>query len=247
MKNAWGILFVVAGAWLASTEATAGSARPTPPKSGKIPVAFVITDMATVIDFAGPWEVFQDVTIDGRGNSDDDEAPFQLYTVGASRAPVNATAGLKIVPDYTFDDAPAPRVVVVGAQRGAPKLSEWLKRVAAAPGTDVMMSVCTGAFRLADAGLLDGKPATTHHDFYEPFANRFPRVKLERGLRFVRSDARTFAAGGLTSGIDLALHVVALYFGEAVANQTATYMEYQSTGWRQGKIAGAPPSGHSGR
>src|SRR5437763_1778770 len=133
------------------------SAGPTAPATGKIRVAFALTEGATVIDFAGPWEVFQDVMATGRGSAHEDQMPFELYTVGESRAPVTGSGGLKLVPDYTFDDAPAPRVVLVGAQRGGPKLTAWLKKVAADPGTDLVLSVCTGAFKLADAGLLDGK------------------------------------------------------------------------------------------
>ncbi|HET7292834.1 MAG TPA: DJ-1/PfpI family protein [Vicinamibacteria bacterium] len=202
-------------------------------KSGPIPVAFVLTDSATMIDFAGPWEVFQDVHVESRGSSHEDQMPFRLYTVSGSREPIRTSGGMTVVPDHTFADAPPPKVVVVGAQRGAPGLVEWLKRVAADPRTDVVMSVCTGAFKLGEAGLLDGKPATTHHDFHDTFARRFPSVKLERGRRFVRSDARIFTAGGLSSGIDLALHVVDLYFGREVAQRTADYMEYQGAGWKE--------------
>lgn len=222
-------LFGLAGNAKASAQEPPGL---TPPKTGKIPVAVVLTDGATVIDFAGPWEVFGDAMVEGRGGSHDEMMPFDLYTVGDRKAPVVVSGGLTIVPQFTFDDAPLPRVVVVGAQRGSPKMIAWLQRVAADPRTDVVMSVCTGAFKLAKAGLLDGKPATTHHDFYDEFAKEFPKVRLQRGLRFVRSDAHIFTAGGLTSGIDLALHIVELYFGQSVAQQTATYMEYRGTGWR---------------
>ena len=186
-----------------------------------IPVAFVITDMANVIDFAGPWEVFQDTAIPGT------ESPaFRLYTVGDSRRPVRLTGGLTVVPDYTFDDAPAPAVVVVGAQRGSARLREWLRALDADARTDALMSICTGAFRLADAGLLDGKHATTHHDFSDELARRYPKITVERGKRFVQSSPHVFTAGGLTSGIDLALHIVTLYLGDEAATATARYMEY---------------------
>jgi transcriptional regulator GlxA family with amidase domain len=95
------------------------------------------------------------------------------------------------------------------------------------------MSVCTGAFKLGAAGLLEGKKATTHHDFYDQFQKRFPKVSLERGLRYVQSDDVVFTAGGLTSGIDLALHIVELYFGRDVAEKTALYMEYQNRAWEK--------------
>ena len=93
------------------------------------------------------------------------------------------------------------------------------------------MSVCTGADVLGDAGVLKGKKATTHHDFYDDFQKKFPDVALQRGARFVESDPVIFTAGGLSSGIDLALHVVELYFGRDVADKTAKYMEYKGKGW----------------
>ena len=99
-----------------------------------------------------------------------------------------------------------------------------------------MLSICTGAFVLAEAGLLAGKKATTHHDFHDRFAAQYPSVTLERGLRFVESGRNLATAGGLTSGIDLALRVVERYFGRETARRTAEYMEYQGKGW-------LPPTG----
>jgi transcriptional regulator GlxA family with amidase domain len=92
------------------------------------------------------------------------------------------------------------------------------------------MSVCTGAFQLAKAGLLSGKSATTHHDFIESLTKQFPDIDVKRGLRFVEGP-KISTAGGLSSGIDLALRVVDRYFGREAAERTASYMEYQSKGW----------------
>ena len=200
----------------------------TPPAKGKIPVAFALSEGATVIDFAGPWEVFQDVMIRERGSNMDEQMPFQLYTVSERTDDITGSGGLKLVPDYTFDTAPQPKVIVVPAQRGSQALHAWLRKVS--PATDVTMSVCTGAFQLGKAGLLSGKSATTHHDFFNQFEKAFPDVGLKRGLRFVENE-KISTAGGLTSGIDLALRVVDRYFGHDVAQATATYMEYQSKGW----------------
>jgi transcriptional regulator GlxA family with amidase domain len=200
----------------------------TPPAKGKIPVAFAISEGATVIDFAGPWEVFQDVMISSRGSNMDEQMPFQLYTVSEKTEPITGSGGMKLVPDYTFDSAPQPKVVVVGAQRGSKALHAWLNKMSAS--TDLIMSVCTGAFQLGRAGLLAGKSATTHHEYLEQFAKAFPDVTVKRGLRFVEEE-KVSSAGGLTSGIDLALHVVERYFGREVAQTTANYMEYQSKGW----------------
>src|SRR5918997_4299595 len=206
-----------------------GAGRLVPPAKGRIGVAFVISQHATVIDFAGPWEVFQDVHVPSRGAGHEEQMPFQLYTVSEKTEPLRATAGLQLIPDYTFADAPAPKVVVVGAQAGrSAAMYEWLKKQARE--ADVLMSVCTGAFHLARAGLLDGREATTHHDFTARLAEEFPAVRVKRGLRFIEGE-RISTAGGLTSGIDLALRVVERYFGREVAATTAHYMEYQSTGW----------------
>ena len=206
----------------------ASTSKLTPPAKGKIPVAFAISEGATVIDFAGPWEVFQDVHVSSRGTSHDDQMPFQLFTVAEKIETITGSGGLKLVPDYTFETAPAPKVVVVPAQRGSKALHAYLRKVV--ESTDILMSVCTGAFQLGHAGLLKGKSATTHHDFFDHFAREFPDVTLKRGLRFVEEE-RISTAGGLSSGIDLALRVVDRYFGRDVAQQTAGYMEYQSKGW----------------
>ncbi|MEO8460684.1 MAG: DJ-1/PfpI family protein [Dokdonella sp.] len=207
-------------------------ARIDTPKSGMIKVAFVISDGANVMDIAGSWEVFQDTMVrDAHGN---DIMPFELFTVAPGKALLHTTGsnrpGLAITPDYSFADAPTPDLVVVGAQSGGDGLTEWLQKIHAQGKT--IMSVCTGAFKLAKAGLLDGKPATTHHWYFGSMEQQYPKVKLVREVRYVQSDPITFTAGGLTSGVDLSLHIVADYFGEVVAQKAADYMEYQGTGWK---------------
>lgn len=220
---------------LAAAEGTARSEpksiKPlTPPPKGKIPVAFLVTSDAQVIDFAGPWEVFQDVHVPSRGTTMDERMPFELFTVAESTEPIRATGGLKIVPDHDFASAPTPRLIVIPAQQQpSAATKEWLKKTA--PLSDVTMSVCTGAFVLGSAGLLSGQAATTHHDFYDKFAKAFPDVQLKRGVRFVEND-KISTAGGLTSGIDLALHVVERYFGADVAQRTASFMEHESGRWK---------------
>lgn len=143
---------------------------------------------------------------------------------------------MRIIPDYTFDDAPPPAIVVVPAQSGrSPKMLDWIRKMTSQ--SDVVMSVCTGAYVLGDAGLLKGKPATTHHLYYEEFQKAFPDALLQRNRRFVQSDPVIFTAGGLSSGIDLALHIVKLYVGPAGAEETAKMLEYEGTGWKaEGKI-----------
>jgi putative intracellular protease/amidase/YHS domain-containing protein len=195
-----------------------------PPSQGTIPVAFLISEGAQVLDFAGPWEVFQDVMVPGRTDH-----PFNLYTVSESTSPIHTSGGMKIVPVYNFENAPAPKVIIIPAQSQPSEATlEWLRR--STKSTDVTMSVCTGAFVLAKTGLLSGKAATTFHGAFARFANQFPDIHLKRGARFVE-DGNLATAGGLSSGIDLALRVVERYFGREVAQKTAYELEYQGLGW----------------
>jgi transcriptional regulator GlxA family with amidase domain len=205
-----------------------------PPAKGAINVAFLVSESSNVIDMSGPWEVFQDVHVDNRGSAMTDMMPFQLFTVAETQKPVRLTGGLHVVPDYAVDNAPPPNLVVVPAMRSSPKALEWLRTVSGR--TDLTMSVCTGAFQLGRAGLLKGKPATTHHEFYDAFAREFPDTELKRGVRFVEGAGNIATAGGLTSGIDLALRTVERYFGREIARRTATYLEYTGTGWQTSDV-----------
>lgn len=195
----------------------------TPPADGSIPVAIVISAGLNVIDFSGPWGVFESVMAPNAN-----QAPFQLFTVSEKAELVISGSGLKLMPHYTFANVPETKVVVIPAQKGSDAMIDWLRKIATT--ADVTMSVCTGAFKLAKAGLLSGKAATTHHDFLDKLEKEYPDIQVKRGVRFVEGE-RISTAGGLTSGTDLALRVVERYFGREVAMTTARYMEYQSTGW----------------
>jgi putative intracellular protease/amidase/YHS domain-containing protein len=210
--------------------AAAATANPLQaPAKGKIPVAFVLSRGAVMIDFAGPWAVFGNVMIPSRGTTMDDQMPFDLYTVAETDKAMTVSDGMKIEPNYTFDGAPAPKVIVIPAQGGASKrMVDWIK--SSSRHADLTMSVCTGAFVLAETGLLAGKQATTHHDAYRELAVKYPNIQVKRGARFVDT-GNVATAGGLSSGIDLALHVVERYFGRAIATSVAYDMEYQGQGW----------------
>jgi transcriptional regulator GlxA family with amidase domain len=203
-----------------------------PPDEGSILVAFVLSPGAVMIDFAGPWEVFQDAYVNGVMGQGMRMDLFSLYTVAESKAPIKASGGMKIIPDYTFADARAPKVIVVPGQSAqnnpSQAMQDWIRK--SAKTADITMSVCTGAFLLANSGLLQGKSATTNHNAYKTLAMQFPQTRVRRGARFVE-DGNVATAGGLSSGIDLALRVVERYYGSDVAKQTAYEMEYQGRGW----------------
>ena len=203
----------------------AGASTPLP-KREKTKVAFMLGEGANVIDTAGPWEVFQDTVIQVGGQHRD---AFELYTVAPTEDHLRMTGGLTVKPAYSIRNAPQPNLIVIPAHKSTNDSIAWLREASA--GTDVTLSVCTGAFQLAKAGLLKGLPATTHHDFWDEFQEKYPDVQLQRGMRFV-DNGRIATAGGLTSGIDMALHVVSRYHGVETAAATAAYMEYASDAWR---------------
>lgn len=211
----------------ASTARTNAPISPLVPPHGGVNVAFLISDGTVMIDFAGPWEVFQDANVLGRTSP-----AFNLYSVAETTKPVSFSGGATVVPQHTLDDAPAPNVVVVPAQADpTAAVKQWL--VTMARRADLVMSVCTGALVLAQAGLLDGKTVTTHHSAFTTLPMQYPNVKVAHGVRFV-DNGRIATSAGLSAGIDLALHVVARYYGKTAATLTAYDMEYQSTHWLDG-------------
>src|SRR5437764_8966752 len=215
-------LLITVAIFIAAAPTDSNSLKP--PAKDQIPVAFLISDGAVVIDFCGPWEVFQDVMIPSR-----QDMPFRLYTVAETKKPIRTSGGMQIVPDYTIANAPEPKVIVIPAQSPpSPAVLDWIRK--SSKTTDVTMSVCTGAFVLAKTGLLDGKSATTYHGAFGRFAMKFPNIELKRGARFVEN-GNLATAGGLSSGIDLALRVVERYYGRDVAQKAAYNMEYQGQGW----------------
>lgn len=213
----------ILAAGIAAAVGTPAVAAPPLPSRKLIFVAFMLGDNANVIDTAGPWETFQDAMpmVDGKMAH-----AFRLFTVAPTLEPVQMTGGLVVKPHYSIETAPQPHVIVVPAQRSTEASRAWLKTGSAK--ADMTMSICTGAFQLGRVGLLDGLRATTHHDFFDDFAREFPKAQLERTPRFVDT-GRIATSGGLTSGIDLALHVVGRYFGPETAEATARYMEHKQT------------------
>jgi transcriptional regulator GlxA family with amidase domain len=230
----WGAL--VAASHFHQANAQSGSSQLPilkPPANGVINVAFIVSDQTALIDLAGPWEVFGDTMRAPHGgprrSGDDMIMPFNRYTVSDSQKVISA-AGLQVVPNYTFENAPKPQVIVVPAQGGRSEAQKkWLLENART--ADITMSVCTGASMLAAYGLLDNQRATTHHMFVDDMQKKYPAVQFVTGLRYV-DNGNVATAGGLSSGIDLALHVVERYYGSEIAQATADYMEYRGELWK---------------
>ena len=188
-------------------------------------VLTVLFDDLQSLDVTGPLEVF----CAANRLSELSPPPYRLRTVSADGGPIQATSGLRITPDLGIDDATAPHTLVVpggyGTRRPQPELVGWLRRVA--PRTTRVVSVCTGAFLLAEAGLLNGRTATTHWGRAEALAHEYPDVTVDPEPIFVR-DGNVYTSAGVTAGMDLALALVEEDLGRdsalAIARQLVMFL-----------------------
>ena len=182
-------------------------------------VAILVFEGVELLDFAGPAEVF---AVADYGRS------FKVVTVSKSTQPLRTMGGIRVTPDYRYDDAPQPDIVVVpgGAMTNAGEgATRWIKH--AAGKADAVMSVCMGAFLLADAGLLSGIEATTHRWGIQGLRSAAPKCKVVSGRRFVDS-GKIVTTAGVSAGIDGALHLVERFYGKPAAEWTANeWMEYR--------------------
>ena len=233
LKLATALAIVISATACGGSSAIAASAEAPEKKlaltpSGVMKIAFIVSDQATLIDVAGPMQVFDQVQSPGSSG-------FQTFTVSETRQPIKAGT-LTIVPDYTFADAPDPDIVVVGAQSGSSAPYLDYIRTMSAKGK-LMLSVCTGVSKFAQAGILDGLQATSHHDYIDGFRKTYPKVGWVNNRAYVHSAPNIYTAGGETSGMELALHITELYFDHDVAVKTARYMEYRTPAWQQAGVS----------
>ena len=193
-------------------------------------VGILLFDDVEELDFVGPLEVFGTATRFG--------ADCQVHLVAEKTTPVRARNGLRILPDCTFESAPLLSVLIVpgglGARTHARQNPRILQFVRAQKG--LVGSVCTGALILAEAGLLTGLAATTHHSAFD-LLEQYPDVCVRRGERWIIGE-RIATSAGVSAGVDLALALVANFWGAGVASQVAENLEWSSTAWnlRSGEL-----------
>ena len=178
-------------------------------------ICFYLQDGVEVLDFAGPMEVFA-------------LAGFRIFTVSLRKEPITTQGILKIVPDYGIDDAPAADMLAFfGGEADHvsrnPVLIDWIKSRQAS--TSYFFSVCTGAFIVGRAGILDGFTATTYHANVEALQQLLPQTRVLGKVRFV-DDGSVITTAGISAGIDGALHVVSRFKGQETAKKVAAEMEY---------------------
>jgi transcriptional regulator GlxA family with amidase domain len=191
-------------------------------------VGILVFPDVEVLDFCGPFEVFSVTRLD-EDLRRETTSPFEPVIVAETKDVVVATGGLKVVPDYTIDDCPPLAILVVPGGWGTraevknARLIAWIAERAGQ--VETLTSVCTGSMMLGQAGLLDGRHATTHWRSLDRMRAAFPAVTVEDKLHVVE-DGHVITSAGISAGIDMALKVVARYHGEAVARATARNMEY---------------------
>ena len=199
-----------------------------------IAVAIYLFKNVEVLDFAGPFEVFTTASRVFLRRSPDKPAPFRVFTVAKTTAPVQARAGLKALPDFSIDDCPSVDLLlvpggVVDQELNDEQVIAWIREVAAT--AQLTASVCTGAFLLAKAGLLDRKKATTHWEDIADLRSQFPPGLVQDGVRWV-DEGQIVSSAGIAAGIDMSLHLVARLAGGELAEATARQMDvpYRSEG-----------------
>lgn len=186
------------------------------PQDSALRAGFLIVDGVYNTELMAPWDVFQ--------HTAHHSAPhpgIEVFTIAAEERPITTAEGLTIVPDYTFDTAPKLDILVVPSaeqsrddNRRDDRLIAWVGQA----GRDAryIVSLCWGAFILAEAGLLDGHACTTFPGDYPTFAEAFPSLDLKVNASFVH-DGNVLTSQGGTRSYEVAMYLVDLLFGERVA------------------------------
>ena len=182
-------------------------------KGSPATVAILLFNATELIDFAGPWEVFG-------------TAGFLVHTVAEKSEPLTMVFGQKVLPDYTFDNSPKADILLVPGGGVFDHLKNealitWIQKKS--KEVSYVMSVCTGAFLLQKAGLLEGQTVTATYGMIEDLVT--PQTKVVYNQRFV-DNGKIITTAGLSSGIDGAFHLVSKILGKGRAQSAALSMEY---------------------
>ena len=177
---------------------------------------------AEVLDFSGPFEVLS--TAKRLAGND-----WNIFFVAESKSIINARGGFLITPHCCFDDHPPIDILIVVGGIHTNEVTNT-NVIAWISATDKFskktVSICTGAFLLAEAGLLDGLSATTHWEDIADFKLDYPAVNLVENQRWV-CDGKYITSGGISAGIDMSLYLVSLLSSTELAEETAKQMEYR--------------------
>ncbi len=185
-------------------------------------VAILVYDGVYLLDFCGPLEIFNDAMANDSTNA------FEVFLVSPEKKSIKAHTNSLFTANYSIDDCPQPDILVIPGgnlklSKDNDKINQWIKSVSA--NTEITMSVCTGAFILADCGLLDNLEVTTWYGAIDRLKKIHPLIKTIKDKRFT-DNGKIITTAGISAGIDGSLHVVSRLFGKETALRTAKYIEY---------------------
>lgn len=186
-------------------------------------IAIVLFPGVEELDWAGPWEV-----LSGWARVWPADA-VSVFTVADTTGPITCSQGARVLADHTWDDVPPYDLLIWPGGPGVWGLLDddgTRARVRTAAGAGVVQaSVCTGSLLLADAGILDGRPATSYWASLDDLAARGNGIEVRAGDRFV-DDGNVVTASGVSAGIDMALHLVRRFHSEERARQVRRFIQY---------------------
>ncbi len=186
-------------------------------------LALLIFDDVEVMDFAGPFEVFS------VANELNNHELFDIKITSINSTPVRAKNGLSVNPDCSINEiSKADIAIIPGGDGTRPLLKHkevinWIKKISS--NAEVVASVCSGALLLAQAGLLNGLKATTHHQVLETLRDMSENIQVVDNIRFI-DNGKIITSAGISAGIDMSFYIVERFYGQSTAEAAARYMEY---------------------
>ena len=184
-------------------------------------IGIYIYDQAEVLDFSGPFEVFSVANRLAK-------LGWNIWLVAEEESLVEARGVFQVKPHYSIQNVPELDVLIVvgGVHSDELRKTEvinWIRKTA--EKTRITASVCTGAFLLAEAGLLDGLEVTTHWEDISDLHRNYKNLQVREGIRWIEQ-GKLFTAAGISAGIDMSLELVSRLASAELAERTARQMEY---------------------
>jgi transcriptional regulator GlxA family with amidase domain len=191
-------------------------------------VAILVFDDVEILDFAGPYEVFNDAAEKTHPTA------FNVYNIGISNQPIIGRGKFTVTPRYSIYDCPQADILIIPGGFGTRPLLKHEELIAwiadQSQKVEWLMSVCSGALLLAKAGLLKNCPATTHHIVFDQLRQISPTTTVVKDQRFVQASERIMTPAGVSAGIDLALYMLEKLTSAETCSAVKEEMEYQWDG-----------------
>ena len=192
-------------------------------------VGIFIFESVEILDFTGPYEVFSSVRLTEKSLASIQNlpCPFDVFTISEKNKNIKTTGGMTVKSDFNFKNCPKLNVLIIPGGVGTRALLknenvlDWIKNK---NNTEILCSICTGSLLLGKAGLLKNKKATTHWGAFNLLKKITPTTEIVKNKKFVHDTIYTSA--GVSSGIDMSLHIIKVLYGDVIAKNTARYIEY---------------------